>query len=277
LAHYVIANILDDYGLKGTFYVNTSDFFIYSLVDNYKSIHNSGHEIGNHGFNHLALTQINEEEILNEINTDWLDSTFNYKCTSFAHPYHQSTPNINHILYNNDLFTRNFSEYYTSIRPRFEIDSEDTVTDFSMFIDVQIANNSCCIICGHGIDNMGYSPCTREFFIGMLEYIKTVQKDKNVWVTTLSEGALYESLFYEVKITNNVVNRKNQIKIQFECPVKPIYDKFDKLLFSFKLEKSPLWSIPGGGAEFIESDTHYIFTIDLKQTKELTLQYGFTK
>jgi hypothetical protein len=276
-AHLVIANLLGEYGFKGTFYIISNELNA-EFIDMYKSISLSGHEIGNHTASHSRLTTLTNEQIINEVNScsDKIKTLFNVNCTSFAHPYHDTNSDINSIIFGLNLFTRNYSEYYSSQRPRINITSDAKIDDMTMFIDDQITNNSSCIICGHGIDNSGASPCTKEFLIELLEYIKQVQNDKNVWITTLSNGALYESLFYEVKITSKLDKLNNKIIIQFDYPDKPIYNNFAQLLYSFKIRKSPSWSILNNGTEYTESDTDYIYTVDLKQTKELTFQYNLT-
>ena len=276
--HSTIAELLDEYGFKGTFYVISNELND-SLKSIYKDIVHSGHEIGNHTANHVRLTTLNEKEILEEINscTAKLNSYFNIKCTSLAHPYHSTTTDINKIIFSKNLFTRNYSEYYSSSRPRFDITSSTKINDITKFIDTQITNKSCCLIAGHGIDNSGSSPCTKGFLIELLMYIKKVQENNKVLVTTMSNGALYESLFFEVKMTNKIDQLQHQITIQFDYPAKEIYNNFNKLLYSFKINKNSSWLIQNNGIEYIESDTHYIYTIDLKQTKELTFQCNITK
>ena len=240
----------------------------------YKNLVSSGHEIGSHSVTHCHLTSFGEKEILYEVDSSVsrINRYLNINCTSFAHPYHATNTYINNIIFSQNLFTRNYSEYYSSSRPRFDISSDDKISDICKFIDEQIINNGCCLIAGQAFDNSGASPCTEEFLIELLKYVEKVQQNNKVWVTTMSNGALYESLFYEVKITSKFDQSNYQIKIQFDFPDKPIYNNFNRLLYSFKIKKSPSWSIQNNGHEYIETDTHYIYTIDLKQTKELTFQ-----
>jgi hypothetical protein len=114
---------------------------------------------------------------------------------------------------------------------------------------------------------------TTAFFTELLNNVTRVQNNNKVWVTTMSNGALYESLFNEVILSSQIDQSNRQIKLQFTLPAKAIYNNFSKLLYSFKINKSSLWSIQNSGIEYIETDTQYIYTIDLKQINEVTLQY----
>jgi peptidoglycan/xylan/chitin deacetylase (PgdA/CDA1 family) len=278
-AHLKVANLLDVYGFKGSFYAQSIEFeYQPELIDVYNTILNSGHEVGSHTVNHLDLTSLDEQQLLYEIDSSVsrIDRYLNIKCTSIANPYHSTNDHINNIIFSHNLFERNYSEYYTSRRSRFDLNSETMVSDVTNFIDVQIANNSSGLITGHGIDGMGYSPNTTEFFNQLFTYIAGVQNSKKVWVTTVSNGSLYESLFNEVNLTSHIDQSNRQIKIKFDCPDKTIYNNFSELLYSFKIDKSSFWSIPNSDIEFIETDTQYIYTIDLKQMREVTLQYIIT-
>ena len=279
-AHLEIANLLSGYGIKGTFYIHTADLEVVpSLKDVYKNILLSGHEIGSHTVNHFDLTTLSEQELNYEIDSSVsrINRYLNTNCTSIAHPYHSTNNYINNIIFGKNLFTRNYSEYFSSERPRLGLTSSTEISTVTNFIDEQIANKSSCLIAGHGINGSGYSPSTTEFFIALLNYVQRVQNNNKVWVTTMSNGALYESLFYEVKLTSQIDQSNRQIKIKFLCPSKAIYNKLSELLFSFKINKSSSWSIQNSGIEYIETDTQYIYTIDLKQTREVTLQYTITE
>ena len=279
-AHLEIANLLSGYGIKGTFYIHTADLEVVpSLKDVYKNILLSGHEIGSHTVNHFDLTTLSEQELNYEIDSSVsrINRYLNTNCTSLAHPYHSTNNYINNIIFGKNLFTRNYSEYFSSERPRLGLTSSTEISTVTNFIDEQIANKSSCLIAGHGINGSGYSPSTTEFFIALLNYVQRVQNNNKVWVTTMSNGALYESLFYEVKLTSQIDQSNRQIKIKFLCPSKAIYNKLSELLFSFKINKSSSWSIQNSGIEYIETDTQYIYTIDLKQTREVTLQYTITE
>jgi hypothetical protein len=210
--------------------------------------------------NHVDLTTLNEEDLLYEIDASVssINSNLNTNCTSLAHPFDAGNSYVNSTIFGRNLFTRNYSEY------------EPEVTDF---IDAQIAGNGSCMIAGHGLDSSGYSPVTTEFFLELLDYVESVQNNENVWVTTVSNGALYESLFNEVSLSSQIDQSNHEINIQFNFTNRPIYSKFNKLLFSFKIGKNSSWSIQNSSIEYIETDTDYIFTIDLKQANGVTLQY----
>ena len=278
-SHITIANILDQYGFKGTFYVETRELGDPGLMTMYYNIAAAGHEIGSHSVNHQDLTSLSEAELLYEIDesVNTINSNLNTICTSFAHPFDITNDHVDAIIFGRNLFTRNNSEYYSTPREKIGLDSEAQINDIENFIDLQIANNNCCLMAGHGIDGSGYSPITTPFLNELLTYITEVKNNQNVWVTTLSNGALYESLFYEVQLTSQIDQSNRQIEIIFDCPDKAIYNKFDKLLYSFKIRKSSSWVIQDSGFEYNETDTHYIYTIDLKQIQQLTLYYDIVE
>lgn len=278
-AHLTIANMLNAYGFKGSFYIQSIDLELQpDLMSFYHTILLSGHEIGSHTVNHTRLTSIGEPELLYEIESSVaeINDYFNIMCTSLAHPWHSANENVNNTIFSHNLFTRNYSEYYSSARPRLDLYSDTKISDLTNFIDQQITNKGICLIAGHGIDGSGFSPMTIEFFTELLNYIESVKNNNKVWVTTVSNGSLYESLFYGVNMTSSVDQSTRQIKIQFDYPYKAIYDSFNELLYSFKIDKSSSWSIQNSGIEYFETDTQYIFTVDLKKMNEVTLQYIIT-
>ena len=275
-SHLDVANLLSQYGFKGTFYTETKAFNSHpDLIDLYRDILQQGHEVGSHSVNHVDLTTLNEEDLLYEIDASVssINSNLNTNCTSLAHPFDAGNSYVNSTIFGRNLFTRNYSEYEPSERPRLSLDSNTELTEVTDFIDAQIAGNGSCMIAGHGLDSSGYSPVTTEFFLELLDYVESVQNNENVWVTTVSNGALYESLFNEVSLSSQVDQSNHEINIQFNFTNRPIYSKFNKLLFSFKIGKNSSWSIQNSSIEYIETDTDYIFTIDLKQANGVTLQY----
>lgn len=60
-----ILNTLDAYGVKATFFI-TGDF-AERCGDSVKRIHEEGHEIGNHSYNHSDYTKMSSAEILEDI------------------------------------------------------------------------------------------------------------------------------------------------------------------------------------------------------------------
>ncbi len=62
---HAILEMLDSLGGKGTFFVlgQIGEHF----PDLVKEIHNNGHEIGVHGYNHLEFTKMDEKQALNEL------------------------------------------------------------------------------------------------------------------------------------------------------------------------------------------------------------------
>lgn len=276
LSHFQISEMLAQQNLKGTFYIMSNDLTSDSnMVRVYKNVLLSGHEIGTHTASHRNLTTLSASVLNYEIDSsiNRINRILGTSCTSLAHPYDEANNYVNNIIFSKNIFTRNYSEFYSEERPRFCLDSSTKISDVTAFIDQQVAAHGTCLIAGHGIDGLGHEPVTSEFFTELLNYIKDAQNLHNVWVTTLSDGALYEKLFNEVQLTVQTDQSNQQVTIHFTFPERDIYSKFDKLQFSFKVARSPYWSFENNGLEVIESDTSYTYTINLKQTKELILPY----
>jgi len=276
LSHLKISQMLAQQNLKGTFYIMSNDLTSDSnMVRVYKNVFLSGHEIGTHTASHLNLTTLSASVLNYEIDSsiNRINRILGTRCTSLAHPYDAANSYVNNVIFSKNIFTRNYSEFYSEERPRFCLDSSTKIGDVTAFVDQQVALHGTCLIAGHGVDGLGHEPVTSEFFTELLQYIKGVQNQHKVWVATMSDGALYEKLFNEVQLTAETDQSNQKVIIHFTFPERNIYSKFDKLPFSFKLARSPYWSFENSGHQIIESDTGYIFTIDLKQTKELTLTY----
>lgn len=62
-----IMDILSQYNAKGTFFL--VGFWVQKYPDMVKEIAKNGYSIGNHSNNHLKMSTLGQEEILNEINT----------------------------------------------------------------------------------------------------------------------------------------------------------------------------------------------------------------
>ncbi len=97
------APVLDEFGYKGTFYVITGSLtdtlpaiWRYGTWQQFKELHNEGHEIGSHTVTHPYLTQLDRGDTLTPNTIEYevyhskkvIDSIFtDTKCITFAYPY----------------------------------------------------------------------------------------------------------------------------------------------------------------------------------------------
>jgi hypothetical protein len=275
--HLDIANILSQNGLKGTFYTQTADMEVNpSLKNVYKSILALGMEVGSHTVDHLDMTTLSDPDLYFQVDSSIsrLNRYLRTNVTSLAHPFHAGNDHINQIIFSRNLYTRDYSEYSSPIRDYFSLKTESTMSEIQSYVESHIASRGMALIAGHGINGQGYSPMTSEFFTAELNYVKSVQSNSNVWVSNMSDGDLYETLFTEVTVTSQIDQINHQIKIQFNRPSKAIYSKFSKLLFSFRVNKNSAWSIQNSGIEFVDNGTYFIYTVDLKSISQVTLPYN---
>ena len=275
--HLDIANILSQNGLKGTFFTQTADMEVNpSLKNVYKSILALGQEVGSHTVDHLDLTTLSDQDIYFQVDSSIsrLNRYLKTNITSLAHPYHAGNDHVNQIIFSRNLYTRDYSEYSSPIRDYFSLKTESTMSEITSYVESHIASHGMALIAGHGINGQGYSPMTSDFFTAELNYVKSVQSNNNVWVSTMSDGDLYETLFTEVTVNSQIDQVNHQIKVQFNRPGKAIYSKFSKLLFSFRVNKNSAWSIQNSGIEYIDNGTYFIYTVDLKSTSQVTLPYN---
>ena len=85
-----IADLLDRYGVKGTFYVCPAAQHTTEMLskDQIKEL-SSRYTIGAHSMTHPKLTQIPPQESVKEIRASkqWVEETTDKSCTTFCYPY----------------------------------------------------------------------------------------------------------------------------------------------------------------------------------------------
>jgi peptidoglycan/xylan/chitin deacetylase (PgdA/CDA1 family) len=89
--HATAAQILNQYGMKGTFYVNSARIgtsSAYLTLNQLRSIAASGHEIAGHTLNHLNLTQQSAAEARRQVCDDRAQlQAWGFNPVSFAYPF----------------------------------------------------------------------------------------------------------------------------------------------------------------------------------------------
>lgn len=106
----VITPVLDQFNIKAAFFINSNyingnnkyiDVFNQTVGvvekkpmtwDQIKSLHNNGHVVGSHLFDHLNIADLENSELRNQLikNKIELESKLDYKCEYFAWPFGQS-------------------------------------------------------------------------------------------------------------------------------------------------------------------------------------------
>src|SRR5689334_16731650 len=88
-----VADMLDNYGMKGTFYI-TRDFLEKRMSDKQIRALASRHEIGAHTLTHPDLPDVPPEQAREEIagSKAWLEDVTGKPVTSFAYPKGLNTP-----------------------------------------------------------------------------------------------------------------------------------------------------------------------------------------
>ena len=276
-SHLKIARLLSEYSLTGTFYINGRN--PEAIQEVYREIIGMGHEVGNHTTNHKQLDIMEYDLLYSQIVgcKEYLEETYDIKVLSFATPFHLSSKNVKKIVLENGMFMRNESEYFENERKRCEVQTPTLVEKVSQYVDKQMENGQMCLINGHGIDGEGWSPCTTEFFREVFSIIRQQVEDKGAWIGHFYEGALYESLFHEVRIAHEVNEDLSTVAIGFEYRQKPIYNRFDKLEFSFKIEKIAglKLTLHEDSSNITENHTatHFVYTLDLMQTDRVFITF----
>ena len=97
--HAKVAEILNNNGFTGTFFINPG-IWQNGYKQMYLNLIANGNEIGNHTYDHQYLSKLNTIKIVDEITRahDSIVSWFNYYPVSFAHPYNDASDSINNLV-----------------------------------------------------------------------------------------------------------------------------------------------------------------------------------
>jgi len=88
--HFEAARILEEYGFRGTFFVDTAHIYNSWYRDNYLQMHLRGHEIASHSVTHPRMNEsMPLDEMVYEIweSKRYLEELTGVPCVSFAYPY----------------------------------------------------------------------------------------------------------------------------------------------------------------------------------------------
>ena len=93
-SHYkVIAPLLEQFDVRGTFFVNAG-LLENESIEGYKKALAHGHELGNHTFEHVKLKDCSPEQVQYQVGRghDAIREIFGVEATAFCHTHNRSTP-----------------------------------------------------------------------------------------------------------------------------------------------------------------------------------------
>ena len=236
-----IVHILNQYGIKGTFYLNTASLEIQNTIFHKTKVNKrfvtkqmlhslyDGQEIGGHGINHQRMDQMNDSILLYELKNskDTLNKYSRSEIKSLAYPYG---------YYNVETILLARKEGYTNARTisntfKFDIPVDwmqwhptCNIKNASEYIPSFLKNHSSLVhrlkillyhrqetpfsklklftIWGHATDIEDQSDFTWSDFNNLC---KSIGDSNNVWCTTATEMSNY------IKTINNLIITKYEI------------------------------------------------------------------
>ena len=196
-------SILNKYGLKGTFNLNSgltnfvwynNGVAIYRLdLNEYKYIYD-GHEVASHSLTHTHMTERSDEDVVYEAKQDIenLENIFQRKITSFAFPFSDfSQREIDLIKNNNELTNIRVSQIDTS----FEFPKDVYHIPFTavtlksateLFKAFKKLDGGLFIFAGHSYDFY-----MNNSFDQLEQFVKELSKCKDIEVMTMQEMIEY--------------------------------------------------------------------------------------
>ena len=283
ITHFEIANILDDYNFKGSFYINPNRGDWDNLKGMYQQLIKNGHEIGNHTYNHANLSKIQIDSIIYEISSGkkYIIEYLEVNPTSFTHPHSRTSEFIDSVLFSEHLFSRVSSNYAgkrllyrnetMANRLVYGIGEKSDVEKTKEIILNSINEKIWLIFLGHGMGKSKYQPISSEFLTNLCKFIK--DKENDIWIGTLSEIALYEHLKNEIilniDINGNVVdiditNIDKKYLIMNKLPITLKIKTDNKKII---IEKNTKYDI-----KFDNIENNYLITFNLKEIQNLSFR-----
>ena len=224
-AHYDYAYpMLEKYGLKGTFYVNTSNLVAkgqtpiqrYGFEEEFREMSDAGHEIGSHSLTHPNLTSLDITTLKKELGQDKanIERFTGKQCLTHAYPYciHNETVDRTMASYfiagrtggnvYNDIPTSQNGWYSTNSElvtwkyPRSLEFEQESFEEMKAKIDN--LNGRFGVVCIHEtlpFDLLStsdtYEVATTEWLENMCSYLSELRDDGKVWTAPLADLVRY--------------------------------------------------------------------------------------
>jgi len=270
-SHYDISLIFDEYNFKATFYTNYAATTKY--YSNYSDMLKRGHEIGNHTLSHRNLTILDSLNIYKEvIEGKWiLEKAFKYNCYSFAAPFHKMNDLSFRIVSSSHFFIRDNQFYKQTNHSLLGFMPKSTVNDFQNSFKHAITGGKMLLVTGHGIEKDGWGPIKSSLLKQNLAFLRTQANKNLVWVSTMKDISLYESLRNEVNLIKTV--QGDTIILEFMNFDSKKYSSFDSCMLSIDVKTNN-----GLKYKYITDFTQVrsledkdVLTFDLKKVKHILI------
>lgn len=185
----IVAPELEKRGWKGTFWVcgakvngeiRSDDSFL--SWEEIRQLHERGHEVSNHGWNHKKLTKLTPERIREEVarNDSAIFVHTGKKPLTFCYPYNSKNEDVLRITEEGRSGTRTRQYAFGEA-----VDEQKTKGR----MDDAIRTNGWAVWMTHGISRGYDSFKDTTRFSGFLDYVKS--REDEIWVGTFHEVAAY--------------------------------------------------------------------------------------
>lgn len=238
-----LINLLNRYGIKGTFNLNShlmeiefewtheSGLVIKRLPKNIASNLYNGHEIASHTLTHPFMDNLSEKEIMHELKTDKinLEKIFGKNIKGFAVPFEYYSDLIEKCVRNCGFEYARISEEahsYTPTKDFFKLKAGVFHLDPNLdsYIDDFISTEeelAFCQIAGHS-----YDLDTENMWDKIENVFKKVSVDNNILPMTTIEFVDYIKAMNLAEITENYIKNNSRISLWFGingkvCEIKP--------------------------------------------------------
>ncbi len=274
-SHYkVIAPLLEQFDVRGTFFVNAG-LLENESIEGYKKALAHGHELGNHTFEHVKLKDCSPEQVQYQVGRghDAIREIFGVEATAFCHTHNRTNRMIDQYVFAQYDISRIVAKvptnrFYNDIRSYTPMDLMD-----SMFKKV-LKKKGWWHVAGHGMNGSGWEPVSQKFLGEVLRrYLQP-----NVHVGTVSSVGLYELLRNSVKI--NWSWSSQEVRFSFDWINKfDVFDKVELLPLTVLVQAPPkgIWHTedPLVSLYFQPLDGLYVMTVDLKRQLSYQLHVDF--
>ena len=202
----IAAPELEKRGWRGTFWLNGAKMSgevkakkTTMTWDDARALHQRGHEISNHGWNHKKLTKIPFEAAVREVekNDSAIFANVGVRPTTFCYAYNAKNPEIVAMVMKGRVGSRTrqyaFGECSSDVQLRQRMDKAVVSRDWAVWMT-------------HGITR-GYDHFTDPSrYTSFLDYVK--EREDRIWVGTFREVAAYIAERDDVKLDREVRGRK---------------------------------------------------------------------
>ncbi len=187
----MVAPRLDRLGLRATFWVNaanigsTSPNSHYLTWDQCRKMAASGHEISNHGWSHLKLTNLSPEEIAEEVRKcdDEIERELGTRPKTFCFPYNSHNATVDSICGAGRCGMRTFQE------GQGQANNHSTAESLSNWLDGIIEAGEWGVTMSHGIHH-GWDQWENENVLW--NYFKQICTEQSrLWVDTFAAVSAY--------------------------------------------------------------------------------------